>query len=301
MTVFSKKYIEYSAGVNPCMPQIQPRIMSFDPCGITRVSPIDFSENLGVPYRATTPNCLVSFITLQKHDKLILQANATSNLFVVISGKGVMRLLEKCFHWGINDVIAVPGTDQMTLEAEEDAVLYWVNDEPLLNFLDVVPRKPTFEPELYPFSEIQEAACFVNQDKEASKRNRNGVLLTRAVSTLTKTVTPTLWALFNVINPGEVQPAHRHQSVALDFCMSTESGAYTLMSQRLDEKGQLINPVRMDWSTGKAFITPPGWWHSHHNESVSQSVVFPVQDAGLHMYMRTLDIRFTEVNKWRER
>jgi gentisate 1,2-dioxygenase len=39
-------------------------------------------------------------------------------------------------------------------------------------------------------------------------------------------------------------------------------------------------------------VTPPGWWHSHHNESDEDAIVLPVQDAGLHTYLQTLDIQF---------
>ncbi len=41
-----------------------------------------------------------------------------------------------------------------------------------------------------------------------------------------------------------------------------------------------------------AFVTPPGWWHSHQNESDEDAIVLPVQDAGLQTYMQTLDIQF---------
>ena len=49
------------------------------------------------------------------------------------------------------------------------------------------------------------------------------------------------------------------------------------------------------WSrwTGAAFVTPPGYWHSHHNESGTDAYVLPIQDAGLHTYLRTLDIAFS--------
>lgn len=30
-------------------------------------------------------------------------------------------------------------------------------------------------------------------------------------------------------------------------------------------------------------------WHSHHNESGQDALILPIQDAGLHSYMRTLD------------
>jgi len=39
-------------------------------------------------------------------------------------------------------------------------------------------------------------------------------------------------------------------------------------------------------------VTPPGYWHEHVNESVFDAFVIPIQDAGLHTYLRTLDIQF---------
>ena len=59
-------------------------------------------------------------------------------------------------------------------------------------------------------------------------------------------------------------------------------------------ENEIINPVKMLWKKGCTFTTPPGWWHSHHNESKHTAWVFPVQDAGLHTQMRTLDIRFVK-------
>ena len=41
-------------------------------------------------------------------------------------------------------------------------------------------------------------------------------------------------------------------------------------------------------------VTPPGWWHSHHNESGESAWVLPIQDAGLFTHQRTLDIRFVD-------
>jgi gentisate 1,2-dioxygenase len=55
---------------------------------------------------------------------------------------------------------------------------------------------------------------------------------------------------------------------------------------------KIVDPIKMLWKKNHAFVTPPGWWHSHHNESNICARVFPVQDAGLHTYMETLDINF---------
>lgn len=82
--------------------------------------------------------------------------------------------------------------------------------------------------------------------------------------------------------------------VALDLAVHALPNVYTLMAPSLDAHGKLINPVRVDWIKGGVFITPPGWWHSHHNESEEMAWVLPMQDAGLYTYQRTLDIRFVD-------
>ncbi len=53
------------------------------------------------------------------------------------------------------------------------------------------------------------------------------------------------------------------------------------MARSIDKEGNLIDPVNAPWKTGGAFTTPPGWWHSHVNESDEDAWVLPVQDAGL--------------------
>lgn len=82
--------------------------------------------------------------------------------------------------------------------------------------------------------------------------------------------------------------------MALDLAVSASPNVYTLMSPSLDSEGNLVNPVRVDWVSGGVFVTPPGWWHSHHNESDTMAWVLPMQDAGLYTHQRTLDIRFVD-------
>ena len=50
--------------------------------------------------------------------------------------------------------------------------------------------------------------------------------------------------------------------------------------------------TRVDWEPGMAFVTPPGYWHAHFNESKADAYLIPIQDAGLQTYLRALDIRF---------
>lgn len=49
---------------------------------------------------------------------------------------------------------------------------------------------------------------------------------------------------------------------------------------------------RIEWEAGCAFVTPPGYWHAHFNESGAEARLIPIQGAGLQTYLRTLDIRF---------
>ncbi|MCF5043772.1 cupin, partial [Pseudomonas sp. PA-7-1E] len=78
-----------------------------------------------------------------------------------------------------------------------------------------------------------------------------------------------------------------------DFIIDCPTGCYSLVGTELDADGQIRNPQRVDWSPGLAFVTPPGYWHAHFNESDSEAFLIPIQDAGLQTYLRALDIRFS--------
>lgn len=72
----------------------------------------------------------------------------------------------------------------------------------------------------------------------------------------------------------------------------SKPGVYTLVGTELDAGGNIVSPQRVDWTPGMAFVTPPGYWHAHFNESGEAAYVIPLQDAGLQTYLRALDIRF---------
>jgi gentisate 1,2-dioxygenase len=127
-------------------------------------------------------------------------------------------------------------------------------------------------------------------------RNRRGILLASPAAEQTKTLTPTLWSLLNSIDRNATQLPHKHNSVALDLAVSGgQAGTvYSLLGRSLDADGNIIESQRAEWQTGGVFVTPPGWWHSHHNTGNETAWVLPIQDAGLYTHQRTLDIRFME-------
>ena len=127
-------------------------------------------------------------------------------------------------------------------------------------------------------------------------RSRVSVLLANEEFDQTLTITHVIWTMFGVLPAGVVQLPHRHESVALDYIIDCQPGCYTLVGQELDKDGNIINPRRAEWKAGSAFVTPPGYWHAHHNESGAPAHLIPIQDAGLHTYLRSLDIRFFHPN-----
>ena len=178
-------------------------------------------------------------------------------------------------------------------EADEDAALYWVHDEPMVRYLGARAEAPTFRPTLYRGEQARAELAKAAADPEARNRSRVSVLLMNRACDQTLTVTPTLWAMFGVVPPGSVQSPHRHQSVAVDLIIDCEPGCYTLVGKKLDERGRIVNPDRIEWKSASVFVTPPGYWHAHYNESGRPAYLLPIQDAGLQTYLRTLDIRFS--------
>jgi len=209
---------------------------------------------------------------------------------------GVSRSIEHGdVDWSEGDLFVLPAcSSAVKHEALADTALYWITDEPLLKYLGVEPNTKKFKPTLFRKERMLAEVEAISHEEGAEHRNRMGILLGNKIThDNTKTLTHTLWSLLNVLPANDKQRPHRHNSVALDLCVGASGeGVYTLMGPELDEDGWVKDPIRMDWAPGAVFVTPPGWWHSHHNESSEPAWVLPMQDAGLYTYQRTLDIRF---------
>lgn len=288
------RYYEYTTAADPSLRPVSLSILpaSEHQQGPTREIRWDLSGELGTSWEATAPNLLASFLRICAQDTLSTQARATSRMFYVIRGAGRSVGTFGTLQWKSGDLFVLAGAEPVLHQALSDSALYSVSDEPLLRYLGVTPSEPRFRATMYPAEVMRAQMQQFNSDPDALGRNRNGVLLANAAADQTLTLTHVLWSLFNELPARVVQKPHRHNSVALDLCVAAKPGTYTLMGRTLDARGAIVDPVRRDWVAGSAFVTPPGWWHSHHNETDAPAIVLPVQDAGLHTWMRTLDIRF---------
>ena len=281
--------------------------------GPTRTVPLDLSGALGVAGPATSPGLLASFVVIRPGEHLETGPDASSELYYCLRGSGQSRF--ECHRpdgrtvtgqipWQAGDFVTLPSgcTTAHTAHprqagaaaseaAPSTALLYRVTDAPLLRYLGVVPSHPRFEPTRYDGSEALARLAEVERDPAAADRSRVSILLGNTATPQTLTVTPTLWAMLGILPAGRIQRPHRHQSVALDLITRCAPGCYSLIGNRIDESGAIVDPVRVDWEAEGAFVTPPGLWHSHHNESGHPAYLVPIQDAGLHTYLRSLDIR----------
>ena len=288
-------YYEFSAGVAPKLSAI--------PCvtfgaelhqqGVTKIVPLDLSRQLQSIAPATSPVISAYFLSIRPQEGLKTSSSATAQLFYVIRGKGKTESEYGTIEWSKGDLFTLPSCDRAIHFASEDTAIYWVTDEALVNYLGVRATKPRFQPCLYPgdrlIAEIKEIA----QEPGASKRNRIGVILGNKSTQLTRSLTHTLWALMVYLPGNTEQKPHRHNSVALDLIIDAPESAYTLVGKSLDKEGNIVNGERVYWKSGSVFVTPPGLWHSHHNDCDQDAIILPVQDAGFQSYMRTLDQRWS--------
>ncbi|MEB3259711.1 MAG: cupin [Cyanobacteriota bacterium] len=277
------------------------------------ILPLDLSDALGCAGPATSPALAAHFLQLCPGDPLRPQASASSSLFVVLRGTGRLDwpastpardvadpdASHRPTHpslpplaWGEGDVFLLPHGPCPELVAREPSVLVWVHDEPLLRHLGVVPGGARFAPCHFPADRLNKELDRLLADPSAARSNRLSILLAHAELPASRTISPTLWAMVGLVPAGASQPPHRHQSVALDLIVDCPPGCCTLVGTELDAAGQILHPRRIDWEPGTMFVTPPGHWHAHVNAGDRPARLLPIQDAGLHTYLRSLDIRF---------
>jgi gentisate 1,2-dioxygenase len=293
-------YFDYSSAANPLLQKIITPIpyQTFSPSFFegqsSDIMPLDISERLQCEGPATSPSLCANFVRIVK-GSLQTSAQATSQIFYVYKGDGRTDACGQSILWSQGDFIVLPSHDYALHHCSEAAALYWVHDAPLLRYLGVAPSVPRFQPTVYKHAKAEKKLKEVAIQATASAANRVSVLLANAAFPQTRTVSQTLWAMYGLLPSGMSQLPHRHESVALDFVIDCKPGCYTLIGTELGDDGWIKNPHREIWIPGASFITPPGYWHSHHNESGADAHVLPIQDAGLQAYLRTLEIKFSHI------
>lgn len=292
------QYFDYSSASNPLLQKLitptpyhtfLPDFLHSDTSGIL---PLDLSKELQVNYSATGPGLLANFVRIV-NGSVTTRALATSQVFYVFEGSGYTEAFGKKIDWEKGDYLAFPAHGEAIHHCEGKAAFYWVHDGPLVSYLGVTATEQRFAPTLYKHTLAAAKLEQIANDPTGKLANRVSVLLANKNFPQTRTITPTMWTMFGLLPKGATQFPHRHESIALDFVIDCQPGCYTMIGTELGPDGMIANGKRHDWVPGASFVTPGGYWHSHHNESGADAHVLPIQDAGLHTYLRTLEITFS--------
>lgn len=109
---------------------------------------LDLSEKLGINYKATSPNLLVSFLNIKQNEYLEIKEICTTHVFYVIFGEGHVESNINNFKtmWKKGDLFVIPGRHDLKFSSSINSKLYWINDYPLLQYLKVMPYEDTFVP-----------------------------------------------------------------------------------------------------------------------------------------------------------
>eukprot|EP01118_Nematostelium_gracile_P019165 TRINITY_DN877_c0_g1_i1.p1 TRINITY_DN877_c0_g1~~TRINITY_DN877_c0_g1_i1.p1 ORF type:complete len:312 (-),score=85.46 TRINITY_DN877_c0_g1_i1:30-965(-) len=258
----------------------------------TGIFPFDKSKELQTQWQATSPTLLANYVKILAGESVTTNPNATSEVYYCIKGRGETTANGETIKWKKGDFLTIPGYESVH-RAEEDTVFYWVHDQPLLDYLGAKSVQKRFQTTLYPSERCLEELRKAREDPEAKKKSRISVLFANENFPQTRTITHTQWTMFGILPKNSTQLPHRHNSVAIDFIIGCPpKGCYSLMGPELDENGKIKNAIRLDWKAESAFITPPNYWHSHHNETDQDAHLIPMQDAGLQTHLRTLNIEF---------
>ena len=293
-------FFDYASAANPLVQKIITTIPyhSFSPSFFdgdgSSILPLDISELIQCEGPATSPSLCANFIRIIQ-GCLQTSAIATSQIFYIHKGQGRTDACGQTIHWNEGDFMVLPAHGDALHHCDGRAAIYWVHDAPLLRYLGVTPTLPKFNPTIYRHKNAELKLSEVAQRATTASPNRVSVLLANRAFPQTRTVSQTLWAMYGLLPAGKSQLPHRHESVALDFVVGCTPGCYTLIGTELGEDGWIKNPHRENWVTGASFITPPGYWHSHHNETNDDAHVIPIQDAGLQEFLRTLEIKFSHI------
>lgn len=274
---------EYTSAVVPTLSKIE--------CQVFNASTYQDNKTQLI-HCVDTPSLSANYIKIVNNGEFEMKLNGTSHVFYVIEGKGVTKYEKNTKYWKTGDVFVLPYKATTIIHSAIDTtVLYYVNDIPLLKYMGVVPNIPMFKPCFFDSHDMKAAVNTI----DFKNKNRCGVILgIDETKNTTKTLTHTLWGLYNKLYPQTVQKPHKHNSIAIDFCVFAEPNkVYTLIGNEIDMHGNIVNPTKIIWESGAFFVTPPGLWHSHHNISETNAWVLPIQDAGLHTHLRTLDIQFS--------
>lgn len=244
----------------------------------------DLSASLEIDGPATSPLLLASYAVISANGAFCGNCHATASIWYVIRGKGQTNCQGEQFDWMSGDLFLLPGGSGTELTAGPDGAVLWrVTNEPHLVFegLQPPPSEAAVTPVVhYPAAEINHQLDKIYQVARGEQTAGLAIIFSSDQQQGRRNILPTLTLAMNSLPPGEMQPPHRHNSVAV-----------ALIVHGLDCYS-MVDGQRKDWSQWATTVTPPGALHSHHNDGDERAQILIVQDGGLYTHTRTMGFSF---------
>ena len=258
---------------------------ALDPGASTSSFPLDLSDALDLPYRATTPLFLAQYDLIRCGDTLRVDLDGSAQVHYVLQGQGHSTNRSDEIQWGPGDCLCFPGGARTAHSATEDALLFTVTNEPELAFNHTVPADSTpvnaavFRAELIE-AELGEVHATSGPQKTAGK----SVSFTTAAMhhQLSGALAPSMMVAVNTLEPGGEQRRHRHNSVAITVGLTCE-GTYSL-----------IGKDKVPWERFGVIVTPPRLAHSHFNAGTEMMRSLVVQDGPVFYNCRSVGFEWTD-------
>ncbi|WP_406696991.1 cupin domain-containing protein [Singulisphaera sp. Ch08] len=257
-----------AGGKSPRPYPVFPRSLHED--GPSRVIPLESGRKLDGPDSATAGLALnPNFIRLRPGEPVATHANATAEFYYVLRGHGRSRTGDQATEWRRGDSFLLPSGQTAIHAASEDSALFWVHDEPLRSAMETGAPRPKFEPTI-----VRPEGRNVSPTDEASDPGPSpwSFLSVRSFDQTTG-----LRSMVDVLPGAYTRPAQLSRSTTLHLILDCQPGGATLIGKRLDGRGRIIEPVRVDWDPASAIVNSPGTWFAHINNSKFEAHLLPLE------------------------
>jgi gentisate 1,2-dioxygenase len=272
----------YHIPVNHFLGKRRPRARSFEQQRLdalagaaagSREILLDQREDLGLPFAATTPTMLASYVVLRAGDELRTEPHATALICMVLRGSGgASEANGEIHHWEEGDVLVLPaGGEVLHRAGAAGALLFTVSDAPLGNYLRTrADAAAPIEAAHYPGDTLRRMLRGMDEDGVDPEAVGRAIIFTRADRPGEHLTTPFFISNLNTLEAGADQRTHRHNGAAITLSLQGE-GCHSM-----------VGDDRVDWTPLGAMVTPAGMPHSHHNRGPSTMLSLVVQDSGFY-------------------
>jgi gentisate 1,2-dioxygenase len=242
---------------------------------------LDLAPELGMAFPATSPAMLCRYLVVRRGDRFATRRHSTGTIHHVLRGSGETVVGDETIEWRSGDTMLLPGGIDLEHRAgTEAALLFLADDEPALRFYGATPPASPRAPILYRRTEVEHQFDDVYQRDADEDLAGKAVFLTHDGGGDYGTASPSMVAVFNSLESGADQRAHRHNAAAISLVLQGE-GVHSF-----------ADGVRSDWLPWLVLVTPPTALHSIHNRGSAQMRVLTMQDSGLFYYLRATGFSF---------